>query len=484
MLMSLKKRNRIIIALIMLLLIIVTILLFEPIIVPFAERMLTFLMARGRDLQTGKDLNDVHFDAIYAIGANRHILFLIMLGLAVPMFGLLIFVAFYSLHQTLSKLRRKRYLNAIAEDWSAILRYAKDPSLTERFTTACNNIAYKTRGRHQQQLLEAFLLSTIARHLNLKQQDLTNHNDAPPTPQAEALHQAETQAQRIDQDRMMPQIQAARLLAEKMGMKDRCLQLLQTSSKEDTIAANCRKAGLLHCEEAIPTMLEKLDIPSHDIQYTTLQGFARMGAIDAIGKGFDKIVAQKLLTNHNVIQIFNDFTGDAIALHHSLLHYPNENVADLSLKSLDDTQVRKLIDDILPLLTDASVYLRIAATEVLGRLANAEYVPHLLPGFEDESWERKAATATAFAKMPVPEAKAPLVNLASAPMWWARQTAIDAILQYPDSEEMLLEVIAKQDRYANESIFFALERDHRTALLDKMRQQSLSAACIKTTSSR
>ena len=257
----------------------------------------------------------------------------------------------------------------------------------------------------------------------------------------------------------------ARLVAFRMHLPEQAFLKMKKSKYYNTIASECRKLGLYRYKDAIPVMFDKLEILSTDIQYQVLMACARMGAPKSFVKGLQQVFDHLLLSDRTLITIIKSYRGDREVLHDAMMNQENGIVTATYFNSLEEAEIQQYSEEIVTYQHSEIIELRIAVINCLGKLEDDRYQEALIEGFQDESWEVRTRTAHVFGRQINQKAVPGLIEVASGEHWWARQSAINSILEYPNAQEILLQIIHKGDAYSYNNIRFALEREERLQLL-------------------
>ena len=261
----------------------------------------------------------------------------------------------------------------------------------------------------------------------------------------------------------------ARTIAYQFGFPERCLSMIR-DRLTGNIAIGCRKAGLYQYEEAIPDILNVLGIISSNTQHQALMALSRMGNADALVQAFDKISPLILVNERAVSEIINTFSGDRRELYKKMIHHQSDYLVRLFLKAIDPETANALIKDIVSIYKDGGKETRLAGIIAIGRSGNSGRIPILIRALTDTEWEIRAMAAKTLGVLTSPHAVKPLAKAARDGEWWVRQNAVTSILAYSDSDEILTSIVKSGDRYAYDSMLYALEKANETKLLSRIRE--------------
>ena len=262
----------------------------------------------------------------------------------------------------------------------------------------------------------------------------------------------------------------ARQIAYRLHLPEKAFHKVKTSRNNNIIATNGRKLGIYRYKESSDLLLEKLDILSTDIQYQVLMAFARMGAAEAFAQGLQKVFDHLMLNDRTLITIIKSYRGDRRLLFDVIMKQSNKILKFTYLNALEPKEVQDHVQEILPYIKDEFMDLRLAAITSIGSILDRQYIDSLLRGFEDDSLVVRVRTALVFGNLICQEAVPGLIDVACGEHWWARQTAINSILAYPNAEEILTQVVLRHDSYAYSNVVYALERDDREDILASVKR--------------
>ena len=389
--------------------------------------LVLFLISAFPLLWYDKGLVNQFFGLIEVTGISHQTILFIMLGMAILILVILLLAICITMWRFVRKKRLDHYKKLIDSDLS-IMYLSSINSIA--YQTAASNIMKRASILDRLDMLEEYLLDIILRQNKKK-------------------------------------ATVARELADYAKLTVRCVERINSTNNKHVIAQNCRKAGLYGYTNAIPVMMSMLSIRNWEIQYEVIKSFALMGNIEAMIQGLDKVAEYKLLSKQKIIDILKSFRGNKLELYQTLLHHPNETLVYSSLKSLNVVEIRALSGNILLLLDNSLANLRIASAEALASLRDEKYTHDLLKGFQDSTWEMRAATANIFGNIVCADAEKYLIEMIDAPHWWIRQIAIDSILKYQDYQSALAKVLNKRDDYAPGSACINFENEVNFGLLDK-----------------
>lgn len=261
----------------------------------------------------------------------------------------------------------------------------------------------------------------------------------------------------------------ARTIAYYFGFPAACLSMIN-DPLTGNIAIGCRKAGFYQYEDAIPDLLKTLDIASSDTQYQALMALARIGDAAVMIEAFDKIHRLVLVNERTISEILSIFAGDRYRLFREMIHHQSDYLARLSLKAIDRETAIMLIKDILSIYRDGGKEARLACITAIGKSGVSGKVSMLIEAMGDKEWELRAIAAKTLGILTAKIAVKPLARAARDREWWVRQNAVTSILAYPDPGGILASIVQTGDRYAYDSILYALDKADQRELLSSIRK--------------
>ena len=261
----------------------------------------------------------------------------------------------------------------------------------------------------------------------------------------------------------------ANTIAYQFGFPEKSISMIR-ERLTGNIAIGCRKAGLYQYEGAIPDILKTLDILSSNTQYQSLMALARIGNAAVMIQAFDKINRLIYVNERTISEILNTFSGDRYELFKEMIHHKSEYLVRLFLKAIDKETASALIEEISSISESSGKETRLAAIIAIGKSGNSEKIPILIKALNDKEWEIRAMAAKTLGALTGPAAVTALAGAARDREWWVRQNAITSILAYPSCNEILVSIVQTGDRYAYDSISYALGKTDDTKLLASIRK--------------
>jgi len=261
----------------------------------------------------------------------------------------------------------------------------------------------------------------------------------------------------------------ARIIAYNFGFPEKCVSMI-VDPFTGNIALGCRKAGLYQYDVAIPGILKALEIHSSNTQYQALMALARIGDTISMVQAFNKINRLIYVNERAINEILNIFSGDRYVLYKEMIHHQSNYLVRLFLKSMNAETANKLIRDIIAISVSGDKETRLAAIIAISKSGSSGKSSTLIKALGDKEWEIRAMAAKTLGVLTDPGAVYPLAKAARDREWWVRQNAVTSLLAYPDSGEILVSIAKAKDRYAYESMLYALGKAGETGLLSRIRE--------------
>ena len=261
----------------------------------------------------------------------------------------------------------------------------------------------------------------------------------------------------------------ARAIAYHFGFPEACISMIR-DPLTGNVSIGCRKAGLYQYEDAVPDLLKTLDIVSSDTQYQAMMALARIGDTGAMVKAFDKIHRLVLVNERTISEILKIFSGDRQGLLKEMIHHQSDYLARLSLKALDRDIALTLIADIMSIYQSGGKETRLACISAIGKSGTSGKLSMLIEAMKDKEWELRAMAAKTLGILRGKCAVKPLAKAARDREWWVRQNAVTSILAYPGAGGILVSIAQTGDRYAYDSILYALDKANQTELLLRIKE--------------
>lgn len=167
-----------------------------------------------------------------------------------------------------------------------------------------------------------------------------------------------------------------------------------------------------------------------------------------------------LLSFRTLEEVFSIYAGDRKNLCRKLI----TTAADLyirrtCIKAIGENEYSDLGDLVVPFLKSSQLNARIDAVRTLGQLRVPAGFDQVLALSEDMRWEMRAVVATALGAYGATENVETLIRLICDREWWVRYRAAEALLKYPKRDALLARLAETNDRFAQEMMQFALDKD-------------------------
>lgn len=226
------------------------------------------------------------------------------------------------------------------------------------------------------------------------------------------------------------------------------------------IILGCQKAGLYQYQKAIPTMLELLRIQKKgDVQLHILLALSRLGDVSAMEEAFTIMQDYILVNARAITMILHRFSGNQQQLYKVMLSHPEGYIVALFLQSIPKEIATELQKEIIVLLKHEHMEVRIAALKAIGSLHSLLMVNHILPMLEDTCWEVRAIACKILGEYMTPVVGKALIIALTDAQWWVRKNAIQALLQAPDKEVWIAEILSMKHLEIRESTISLLQQN-------------------------
>lgn len=173
----------------------------------------------------------------------------------------------------------------------------------------------------------------------------------------------------------------------------------------------------------------------------------------------DETIAS-LLSFRTLEELFRTYTGDREKICNALI----VTAADLyirrtCIKAIGEYGYANLAERVVPYLDSEQINARIDAIRTLGQLKYQPALERIRKFAGDERWEARVVSATALGAFGVETNFEILLKLLCDREWWVRYRAAEALVKYHDHAELLARAKQTNDRFANEMMQFALDKD-------------------------
>lgn len=167
-----------------------------------------------------------------------------------------------------------------------------------------------------------------------------------------------------------------------------------------------------------------------------------------------------LLSFRTLEEVFSTYAGDRKILCRKLITTAaDQYIRRTCIKAIGENEYTELGDLVVPFLKSSQLNARIDAVRTLGQLRVRTGFHQVLALSEDMRWEMRAVVATALGAYGATENVDVLIRLLCDREWWVRYRAAEALLKYPRRDALLARLEETNDRFAQEMMRFALEKD-------------------------
>ena len=199
------------------------------------------------------------------------------------------------------------------------------------------------------------------------------------------------------------------------------------------------------------------------MQHIGMLALCMLGAErEVVALSRDQTIAS-LLSFRTLEEVFSTYSGDKKNLCRKLITTAaDQYIRRTCIKTIGTSGYIELGDLVVPFLKSSQLNARIDAVRALGQLRERAGYMQVLAFAQDIRWEMRAVVATALGAYGVKENFETLIRLLCDKEWWVRYRAAEALLRYPDRDTLLSRVDQTNDRFAQEMMRFALDKDALT----------------------
>ena len=166
-----------------------------------------------------------------------------------------------------------------------------------------------------------------------------------------------------------------------------------------------------------------------------------------------------LLSFRTLEELFTVYKGDREALCKRLIDSAaDQYIRRTCVKTIGEYRYSSLAELVLPLLDSPQLNMQIDAARTLGQIAYAPAYSKIAAMAKSERWELRAVVASALANFGVDENTDTLVDLLCDREWWVRFRAAESLIHSKHIKSIQTNVKKREDRYAQEMLQFALDK--------------------------
>jgi len=234
-----------------------------------------------------------------------------------------------------------------------------------------------------------------------------------------------------------------------------------SNGSEDSIILVVKLIGTLGMDRYIADVVQQIYCyrSNPNMQHIGLLSLCLLGAENSIVSICRDASIASLLSFRTLEELFNVFRGDREMLCRRLIDTAADAyIRRTCVKAIGENQYVALADQVLPLLYSPQMNTRIDAARALGQLAYPPAYQPILAQAHSERWELRAVVAAALSCFNADENAETLIDLLCDREWWVRLRASESLLKCSNTEDILRRVAARQDRFAQEMMQFALDK--------------------------
>jgi len=199
---------------------------------------------------------------------------------------------------------------------------------------------------------------------------------------------------------------------------------------------------------------------SSQMQHIGMLSLCMLGAErEVVALCRDESVAS-LLSFRTLEEIFDTYSGDKRKLCRKLITTASDlYIRRTCIKLIGECGYTELGPLVLPFLGSSQLNARIDAVRTLGQLRELDALEQVREFSKDIRWEMRAVVATALGAFSARENVEYLIALLCDREWWVRYRAAEALLSYPNRGLLMHHVEDTFDRFAQEMMLFALDKE-------------------------
>jgi hypothetical protein len=229
----------------------------------------------------------------------------------------------------------------------------------------------------------------------------------------------------------------------------------------DSVILVVKLVGTLGIKQYIPDVVQQIychRINPH-MQHIGLLSLCLLGSETSLVSICRDPTIASLLSFRTLEELFTVYKGDRVTLCKRLIGTAaDQYIRRTCVKAIGEYRYASLAELVLPLLDSPQLNMQIDATRTLGQLSYAPAYPKIAAMAKSERWELRAVVASALVSFGVDENKETLIDLLCDREWWVRFRAAESLIQSKHIKAIQNEVKKRGDRYAQEMLQFALDK--------------------------
>ncbi len=229
----------------------------------------------------------------------------------------------------------------------------------------------------------------------------------------------------------------------------------------DSVILVVKLVGTLGLKQYIPDVVQQIYChrANPHMQHIGLLSLCLLGSEASLVSICRDPTIASLLSFRTLEELFTVYKGDREALCKRLIGTAaDQYIRRTCIKAIGEYRYVSLANLILPLLDSPQLNMQIDATRTLGQLAYTPAYPKIAAMAKSERWELRAVVASALVSFGVDENADTLIDLLCDREWWVRFRAAESLIRSKHVKTIQSEVKKRGDRYAQEMLQFALDK--------------------------
>jgi len=229
----------------------------------------------------------------------------------------------------------------------------------------------------------------------------------------------------------------------------------------DSVILVVKLVGTLGLKQYIPDVVQQIYChrANPHMQHIGLLSLCLLGSEASLVSICRDPTIASLLSFRTLEELFTVYKGDREALCKRLIGTAaDQYIRRTCIKAIGEYHYVSLANLILPLLDSPQLNMQIDATRTLGQLTYTPAYPKIAAMAKNERWELRAVVASALVSFDVDENADTLIDLLCDREWWVRFRAAESLIQSKHIQAIQTAVEKRGDRYAQEMLQFALDK--------------------------
>ena len=221
----------------------------------------------------------------------------------------------------------------------------------------------------------------------------------------------------------------------------------------------CRMLADYSAEDQSRNIEKHMNSRDVDLSYNSAIALSKLGNEEGVFKFVLGCTNNYTLSHRMVLQLFGEYNKDVKALAALIFRECDDYIKATVIKSIAKYKFDDFEDVYLEALKSDNASLRVAAVTAIGSFNDPKYERELIKTSNDKMWIVRNAAVKALGNLNTETALKSVIRAMGDNEWWVRYNAAKTLIEMDEGMEHIEEILSSTDRYAADSLKYALYRN-------------------------